>query len=1285
MIFCLMQTGAAISQSSPGQINSEQTLPQGHQADLPCRGDRPNAPTTGLSAVAQPVIQEAHSVDVTAMAFSPASTLLATGSKDGTVKIWNASSGLLLKTISTSLYWVHSLAFSPHGCMLAIGSGDRAIYILDVDSGKLGAPLMPDSGAIDALAFSSDGSMLAVGTTGRRLSSCDDAKIHLGIPCENEASAAHERTSLSIWDMRTRRIVKQQPGTMPVQSLVFLPNLPVLAFSRMPDVPMRPFNPATPLIRVWNYETGEIEDVASDALADLHLFVSHSGRTLLCAGVRTIHSETNPNETTYAPATLAWRIAQNKVDVSSAVHFDRVWGVGLSPDDDSISALQVQGAISSYSVTRFEVSVITGQAICSIRTKTCLSLRSMSQDKLSAAASSPNGQWTAVANGSEVKILSAKTDSPDRASHAPGNGVTSVFFSGDTLAVGFRSGQVSIWNKEFRSPITSLRQPIQDTYRGVQAFALLPDSSSLLSVAADGGVAQFNLSAPGKFQAIRDSQSGSRGDGTLSGRRELGEVIPAAPTAFTAVVVSDDGARASTPTIFEPLASTASPKGIVASGGLVFGDRAPTGYVSLINHDGSPVLAPITDGQRGNQDVTALAFTTDSSMLAFGFSGGGVDLWSVAQHQMIARLDDPTRPSIYDSVTSLAFSADGMWVAAGSMSGAVRVWTIGSGAAPQVTHRFTLSTHTSAVLCLAFSSTEKSEVLGSGGADNQILLWDLKQAKPMGSPLEGHTAAVNTMVFAPHSTVLVSGGDDGTVRFWDTSKARLLVTLMPVRNGADWLATSPEGFFDGKESAWDQVLWQFNNNLFDVSPVEIGFRDFFYPNLLARTLHGDAPAAERSLVTLNRAQPAIRILSVTPDSANTVRVTVEAKSGISAMQQDAAGRPLESGVYDLRVFRNGQLVQSASRSSGTGLSHLAENITDWRNSHRLNLDKDGRMVMSFPEIQLAHWTSSGANVFTAYAFNVDRIKSASSDPFVYRASTEPKPVRRAWIITMGVNDNQYPLWNVTIAIPSARQIGSLLDAKLAGSYAVNPVALYSDKGLARKGMLQAVLDLLAGRPVSEDLRRQIDPENKIERATPDDLIVFYIASHGYTDPNGDLHLVPYDTGTAPVTQDDLTECFGKGSGRNSDCEDTFHFAQRTISSADLSDWWESIDAGQMFLIIDSCYSGAIAGRAFRPAPLGDPGFGQLSYDKRMFLLAAAQAQQNDSGDASGDMTLLVKALETVSAHNSGGSVADWLREVDQQWAVLQLRFGSRAVETQSPIVLDFSDMGEPGSTPLHQN
>ena len=58
------------------------------------------------------------------MAFDPQGGTLASGSDDNTVKLWEARSGKLLRTLEGHQNWVWSVAFDPQGGTLASGSAD---------------------------------------------------------------------------------------------------------------------------------------------------------------------------------------------------------------------------------------------------------------------------------------------------------------------------------------------------------------------------------------------------------------------------------------------------------------------------------------------------------------------------------------------------------------------------------------------------------------------------------------------------------------------------------------------------------------------------------------------------------------------------------------------------------------------------------------------------------------------------------------------------------------------------------------------------------------------------------------------------------------------------------------------------------------------------------------------------------------------------------------------------------------------------------------------------------
>jgi len=606
----------------------------------------------------------------------------------------------------------------------------------------------------------------------------------------------------------------------------------------------------------------------------------------------------------------------------------------------------------------------------------------------------------------------------------------------------------------------------------------------------------------------------------------------------------------------------------------------------------------------------------------------------------------------------------------------------------------TLTGHSSFVTCVAFSPDK--ETLASGGVDGTVEIWELRT----GGALRSQTTLayqLHSLAFSPDGELLSVAGVN-RVELWRLQNDRSLRQLCALFSFVDgeWAVVDPEGRFDTNNL--DKILglsWVFPDEPFRALAPEIFMRDYYVPKLLPKLLGGVKLPEVRSLADLNRAQPQVEVLKVEPEGEkDRASVTVQVTGIQSAVQKDTGGKLLQSGAYDLRLFRDGQLVGQwpevgvpADRSAGAAAREAERE--SWRKLHQIDLVK-GRYAHTFSHIRLPERPGVGKVEFTAYAFNSDRVKSLTTPPYECKlpAATPRKAVpRRAYLITMGVNANQ-SRWNLELAVSSAERARQLLRGKLQGEYPeIVEVPLYSDlaeNGVqvastrARKAHLQAVLDLLAGRPVTPELRDEVDKEHKLRPATPDDAAVLYIASHGYADPQGNFYLIPYDTGTSwGLTEEVLNGCYGKAASSPSRCQQAEDFLQHAISSADLAAWWQGVDAGEMVMILDSCHAGAVPGREFRPGPLGDPGFGQLSYDKGMQILCAAQPAQTEQGDWIGGgegRTLLVEALESVAQGNPSQSLAEWLKGTEHQLPIRmrQLYPQIKEGDVQLPELLNFA-------------
>jgi WD40 repeat protein len=496
--------------------------------------------------------------------------------------------------------------------------------------------------------------------------------------------------------------------------------------------------------------------------------------------------------------------------------------------------------------------------------------------------------------------------------------------------------------------------------------------------------------------------------------------------------------------------------------------------------------------------------------------------------------------------------------------------------------------------------------------------------------------------FIEDSRLLWAANVDGAIRFHDNGDGSLQLTLFVFPDGR-YFAVAPDGRYDTNLDADTRLVrWLVPDAPWQSLASQTFMRDYYEPGLYRRLLdcRASGTCAEAfkplpSIASLNRVLPEVRITGARPgrDAAEAV-VTVEVSEGVDA---DAANGKTRSGLYNPRLFRNGRLVAMEPRH----VDAAGADITDWRARNAVP-SADGRHTLEFT-VPLPTQDDAATQVFSAYAFNEDRIKGETTTLAWTRPAVAPRP-RRAYVLAIGIDDYDTPRFRLNFAAADARLMASQLSA--IPGYETHTLVLAAERGAngarARvdRATMGRVLSLLAGDGDRDATLAALGADgidaSMLQPATPDDAVIVSFSGHGWASPRGDFYLIPGD-GRWPEgsTSPDLSTVF---------------------STADLVAPFQRMQAGEIALVIDACHSAAsVADGRFKPGPMGDSGLGQLAYDKGIRILAATQADDVALEDARLGQGLLTYAL-AVDGLGAGLADLDGNREIRvDEWLAYSVR------------------------------
>ena len=606
-----------------------------------------------------------------------------------------------------------------------------------------------------------------------------------------------------------------------------------------------------------------------------------------------------------------------------------------------------------------------------------------------------------------------------------------------------------------------------------------------------------------------------------------------------------------------PMASFTNPIGNIKPGQMHTMPSAADLTAMMNNALGS--MSSGTMGQR------ALAFSADGRVLATGGfeSKANIDFGAMMTGAMSGQYPRPGSKGSKGS--KQPDPADMMKDLKVETTGQVKLWDATTGSEIGV-----LKEHGRGVTKLVFSRDGK--FIASAASDNTIKIWDVQNRREVRT-LTGHTSNVESLDFTPDGRLLASASDDGSTFLWDTKSGEHLLTLISLDDGSEWMVVTPQGLFDGTPVSWNQILWRYNQDTFNVAPIEWFFNEFYYPGLLADVFNGKRPRVAQDVSKKDRRQPVVKLSVVGPAAGESgiAARTIKVKIDVADAPADK-DNPKGSGAQDLRLFRNGSLVKV------------------WRGDV-LN----GQTAVS---LEQEITVTAGPNRLVAYAFNRDNVKSKDA-PLVLTGAESLKRKGTAYIIAVGVNEYANSQYNLKYAVADARSFGDEMRRKqtqVGGFERVEVIELLDAN--ATKDNILSVIKRLAGQAGSTPgpPTLKASPYDALKRVEPEDTVIIYYAGHGTAQAQR-FYLIPHDLGyTGDRTK--LTE-----AGLNT-------MLSHSISDVELEAAVEGLDAGHLLLIIDACNSGqALEAEEKRRGPMNSKGLAQLAYEKGMYILTAAQSFQ----------------------------------------------------------------------------
>ncbi|KAH8696020.1 hypothetical protein BGW36DRAFT_407989 [Talaromyces proteolyticus] len=408
---------------------------------------------------------EGHLDSVACVVFSPDFRLVASGSDDWTIKLWDISTGVLQQTLEGHSNTIRSIVFAPDGRSVVSGSTDKTIKLWDITTG-VQQTFEGHSNAVQSVAISQDGQLIASGSSDSTIKLWDITGAlqktfdqHSGrvysvtFSLDNQLLISSSDNTIKLWDIAT--------GTL--RQIFETHSDLVLCVACSQDGQLVASGSADKTIKLWDITTGVLQQTLNGHSRSVRS-ISFSSNTQLISG--------SGDQTI-----KVWDITTGILQRTLKGHSNAIVSVAISQDGQLVVSGSADKTVKLWDLTTEAIE----------QTVECHS------SWVRYVAISPDGQLVASSSDDKtIKLWDIVTGGLQQTLNGHLNMVWIVIFSpnGQLIASGSADTTVRLWDRTTGA--------LQKTFEGhsgwIRSIAFSPNNQLVASGSDDWTIKLWDIS-----------------------------------------------------------------------------------------------------------------------------------------------------------------------------------------------------------------------------------------------------------------------------------------------------------------------------------------------------------------------------------------------------------------------------------------------------------------------------------------------------------------------------------------------------------------------------------------------------------------------------------------------------------------------------------------------------------------------------------------------------------------------------------------------------------------------